>query len=400
MFDGRSEGPARREVTKVMEEVRSPLATAAEDSYTTFDSVKRWKEDTGGSALGFFPVYFPEELAHAMGLLPVGLYGASGRLSLDMATARTQSFICSISRSVFQMALQGNLDLFDGLLFSNICDVARNLSGITKRNLQEKYVDYLHYPVNNGSAYAARYLREEYARIASGLGKIARGPLRPEALRASIKLHNEKRRLLQQLVRLRRSQPWLIPYTEWYAAVRAGSLMPVEAYLAALSTYIEEVSAREGKPMDRIRVVVAGTFCEQPPLPLMKTIEDAGCYIVHDEALIGSRWMGDISATESDPLLSLARAYVENPEPLTVRFHPDIDKRARFADLLASTGAQGVVFCTPKFCEPALYDSVIFKGVLDTAKLPHLHLEYEESASSFEHDRTMVETFVESILFE
>lgn len=384
----------------MLEQIPPPFAPASEDSYTTFASVKRWKEETGRPALGYFPVYFPEELAHAMGLLPVGLYGASGRVSLDMATAHTQSFICSISRSVFQMALQGNLDVFDGLVFSNICDVARNLSGITKRNLKKRYVDYLHYPVNNGSAYAARYLREEYMRLASSLEKLAGSPLRAEGLRASIGLYNEKRRLLRGLVQLRRSQPWLIPYAEWYAVMRAGSILPVEQYLSALKTFSMAASVREGKPMDRIRVVVAGTFCEQPPLQLMRTIEDAGCYIVHDEALIGSRWMGEVPAAEPDPLFSLSRAYVENPEPLTVRFHPDIDKRSHYAALLASTGAQGVILCTPKFCEPALYDSVIFKGVLEKAKLPYLHLEYEESASSFEHDRTMVETFVESILFE
>ncbi len=384
----------------VLEIPSFPFGPAAEDSYTAFESVRRWKERTGGSAVGYFPVYFPEELAHAMGLLPAGLYGASGRLALDMATAHTQSFICSVSRSVFQMALQGQLDLFDGLVFSNICDVARNLSGITKRNLKKRYVDYVHYPINNGTAYAARYLREEYARIASGLQTIAGNGLQSGALKASIGLYNEKRRLLRELVRLRRSQPWIVPYTEWYATMRAGLLMPVEEYVPALREYIDSLSAREGKPMDRIRVVVTGTFCEQPPLMLMKTIEDAGCYIVHDEALIGSRWRGEVSVGESDPLLSLALAYTGNPEPLTVRFHPDIDKRARYADLVASTGAQGAVICTPKFCEPALYDSVIFKSVLDASKVPYLHLEYEESASSFEHDRTMVETFVESILFE
>ncbi len=378
----------------------SPFAAAAEDSYTAFKSVKRWKDATGGPAVGYFPVYFPEELAHAMGSLPAGLYGASGRLSLDMATAHTQSFICSISRSVFQMALQGHLDLFDGLVFSNICDVARNLSGITKRNLEERYVDYLHYPINNGTAYAARYLREEYARIASGLGKVAGRSLRNDDLRASIALYNEKRRLLRELVQLRRAQPWLVPYTEWYATMRAGVLMPVEEYVPALRSYLGGLASRGAKPMDRIRVVVTGTFCEQPPLMLMKTIEEAGCYIVHDEALIGARWMGEVPTTEADPLLSLATAYANNPEPLTVRFHPDIDKRARYADLLAAAQAQGAVICTPKFCEPALYDSVIFKSVLEMAKVPYLHLEYEESASSFEHDRTMVETFVESILFE
>ena len=384
----------------MLEEIPSPFAAAAEDSYTTFASVKRWKEETGRPAVGYFPVYFPEELAHAMGLLPVGLYGASGRLALDMATAHTQSFICSISRSVFQMALQGHLDVFEGLIFSNICDVARNLSGITKRNLKERHVDYLHYPINNGTDYAARYLREEYARIGSGLQGIAGQPLGSEQLRASITLYNEKRRLLRELAQLRQSRPWLLPYTEWYAAMRAGLILPVEEYVPALKAYIGAVSARETKPKDRIRVVVAGTFCEQPPLQLMRTIEDAGCYIVHDEALLGSRWMSDVPVDGPDPVLSLAKAYAENPEPLTVRFHPDIDKRSHDASLLVSSGAQGVIFCTPKFCEPALYDSVIFKGVLDKAKVPYLHLEYEESASSFEHDRTMVETFVESILFE
>ena len=384
----------------MLEEIPSPFAAPAEDSYPSFASVKRWKEETGRPAVGYFPVYFPEELAHAMGLLPVGLYGASGRLSLDMAPAHTQSFICSISRSVFQMALQGNPDVFEGLVFSNICDVARNLSGITKRNLKERYVDYLHYPINNGTAYAARYLREEYARLASGLERIAGKPLDPGALRASLARFNEKRRLMRDLMELRQSRPWLLPYTEWYAAMRAGSILPVEEYVPALQAYLAAVSAREGKPKDRIRVVVAGTFCEQPPLQLMRTIEDAGCYIVRDEALVGSRWMGDVPVDGPDPLLSLATAYAENPEPLTVRFHPDIDKRSHDASLLVSSGAQGVIFCTPKFCEPALYDSVIFKGVLDKAKVPYLHLEYEESASSFEHDRTMVETFVESILFE
>ncbi len=378
----------------------SPFAAAAEDSYTAFDSVRRWKEAHGGAAVGYFPVYFPEELAHAMGLLPVGLYGASGRLSLDMATAHTQSFICSISRSVFQMALQGHLDIFDGLVFSNICDVARNLSGITKRNLKERYVDYLHYPINNGTPYAERYLRDEYVRIAAGLTELAGIDLDPEALRTSIGLYNEKRRLLREVARIRRSQPWLVPYTEWYATIRAGLILPVEEYVPTLRAYLGGLATREGKPMDRIRVVVTGTFCEQPPLMLMKTIEDAGCYIVQDEALLGGRWMGEVPTTEADPLLSLAAAYAGNPEPLTVRFHPDIDKQAHYATLLASTAAQGAVICTPKFCEPALYDSVIFKGVLEKTKLPYLHLEYEESASSFEHDRTMVETFVESILFE
>lgn len=372
---------------------------AAEDSYTNFDTVKEWKKETGGAALGYFPVYFPEEIPHALGILPVALYGASGGVGLDMATAHTQSFVCSITRSVFQMALQGNLDLFDGLIFSNICDVARNLSGITKRNLEQRYVDYIHYPINNNSSYATKYLNDEYLRISTSLEKLAGKKLENHELAKSIILYNDRRRVQLELVDLRRSKPWLLDYTEWYSIMRSGSIMPVERYVEQVKRYVTQLAAKEAKPMDRIRVAVIGNFCEQPPLMLMKVIEDAGCYIINDEGLLGSRWLGKVE-TEGDPILSLARAYIQNAEPLTVRFHPDINKQAYISNFLKSIRADGVIFLTPKFCEPALYDYMIYKSTLDEIKMPYLHLEYEESSSSFEHTRTMVETFAESILFD
>lgn len=386
-------------MTEVIEEATSEFRGPFEDSFTTFQSVKTWKEKTGGLALAYFPVYFPEELAHAMDFLPVGVLGASGGVSLDIATAHTQSFVCSISRSTFQMTLQGNLDVFDALIFSNICDIARNLSGITKRNLPKRYIDYIHFPVNNSSAYATEYLRDEYHRIVRGLEAVSGNKLDQDKLKASISLYNEKRRLQRELVELRRSKPWLIPYSDWYSLIRAGSIMPAEAYVKEIRAALPKLSARKMRPMDRIRVAVIGNFCEQPPVTLMKVIEEAGSYIANDEALIGARWLADVP-TEEDPVHSLAGAYVTNSEPLTVRFHPDIDKQQYITNFLSEIRAEGVIFCTPKFCEPALYDYMIYKGALDEMKMPYLHLEYEESSSSFEQIRMMVETFTESVLFD
>ena len=40
-----------------------------------FPTVRRWR-DAGGRVLGHFQVYFPEEIAHAAGLLPVKMRGA------------------------------------------------------------------------------------------------------------------------------------------------------------------------------------------------------------------------------------------------------------------------------------------------------------------------------------
>lgn len=383
-----------------VEQTPMNFQSSAEDSFTKFESVAKWKRETKSPAVGYFPVYFPEELAHALSILPVGINGASGGVNLDIATAHTQSFVCSISRSVFQMALQGNLDVFDGLIFSNICDVARNLSGITKRNLPARYIEYLHYPINNSSAHAAEYLRSEYERLAQGLGKLSGRELDKGVLNSSISLFNEKRGLQRRLLDQRRERPWLVPYTDWYSILRAGSILPVERYLELLRRYVGGLGTQEGRTKDKIRVAVVGNFCEQPPAMLMKVIEDAGCYVVNDEALIGSRWLGRAPDDTEDPVGALAKSYISNPEPLTVRFHPDINKQEYLASFLTSINAEGVLFLTPKFCEPALYDYMIYKGALDKTKLPYLHLEYEESSSSFEHARTMVETFVEGILFD
>ena len=44
-----------------------------------------------------------------------------------------------------------------------------------------------------------------------------------------------------------------------------------------------------GTPMDKIKVVVSGAFCEQPSIGLIKAIEEAGCYVVDDDYMLGSR---------------------------------------------------------------------------------------------------------------
>lgn len=65
-----------------------------------------------------------------------------------------------------------------------------------------------------------------------------------------------------------------------------------------------------------------------------------------------------------------------------------------------SAKADAVLFCIAKFCEPAYFDYVLFKNMMDSQNIPHLLVEFEEKMWTFEKARTEVETFVESILFD
>ena len=53
--------------------------------------------------------------------------------------------------------------------------------------------------------------------------------------------------------------------------VRAGTLMPVEEYLPLLREFVAQAGQRHARPLDKIRVVYEGAFCEQPPIDFILT---------------------------------------------------------------------------------------------------------------------------------
>ena len=67
------------QIRSAFEGILEQCSELAED--VTYPSVKRWREEhPGGHAVGHFQVYFPEELIHAAGMLPITLMGAGSRL--------------------------------------------------------------------------------------------------------------------------------------------------------------------------------------------------------------------------------------------------------------------------------------------------------------------------------
>ena len=70
---------------------------------------QRIPDDEAGMAIGYFPVYFPEEIVHAAGLRPHALYGGGNHIEVRYADARIGSFVCSICRSTTELGLNGSL---------------------------------------------------------------------------------------------------------------------------------------------------------------------------------------------------------------------------------------------------------------------------------------------------
>ena len=367
----------------------------------TYPAVRKWQEQNpGGKVIGHFQVYFPEEIVHAAGMLPLKVMGAGGQVESRQADSHIGSFICSICRSSLELGLSGRLGMMSAFYTHPICDVARNLAGIWGRNFSEQPSEIVYLPQNANSAHAATYLADEYGRLMAQLERIGSCKVTVEALNRSIRLFNENRKLLRELYEVKRRSPWQLSAREAYVLTRAGSVMPREEHNELLRSALECLPARPGRRQDRVRVVFEGGFCEQPPLDMLQLIEEA-CYVVDDDLLIGMRWLTkDVPDDTVDPLYALATAYLEASSYSPVQHDNRKPKEEMLLARIESSGAQAAILAAAKMCEPGMDEQVAYSRALEARRIPYLLLEFEEKMSALERMRMEVETFVESILFD
>lgn len=372
-----------------------PLFTAArkvlEDP--TFPTVRRWR-DAGGRVVGHFQVYFPEEIAHAAGLLPVKIRGA--QVDPRNADARFGSYLCSILKTSLELALSGELQL-DLFVSHPICDAARNLAAIWGRNLPYP-ARILYLPQNPNSIGSARYLRREYERLVTAVEQIG-APVTDATLRHSIAVFNRNRHLMRDLYAVRRDTPWKLSVDESYTLVALGGVLPREEHNRVLEKALPLIHARPAPQRDLLRVVFDGGFCEQPPLDLLRTIAQS-CYVVDDDLLIGLRWLTRDVEPGEDPLLALARAYLDGSSYSPVQHDLRKPKERMLLERIRAAGAQAAILTAAKMCEPGLDEQVAYARALDEANVPYFVSEFEERMSSFDHLQIQLETFVENVLFD
>ncbi len=359
-----------------------------------FPTVRRWREQ-GGKVVGHFQVYFPEEIAHAAGLLPFKVRGAP--VEPTQAESHFGSYLCSIIKTSLELALSQRVPL-DLFVTHPICDAARNLAGVWGRNVSYP-CRILYLPQNPNSCAAAPYLRDEYDRVRRALEEIAGRSVTDDALRRSIALFNENRALLRQLYALKRDQPWLVPADEAYVLVALAGLIPREEHNDLLRTVLPLIERRAAPRRDKIRVILEGGFCEQPPLDLLRAVARS-CYVVDDDLLIGMRWIVDDVPVSGDPLLDLARSYVDHSVHSPVQHDLRKPKDKMLLERLDGARAQAAILMSAKMCEPGLEELVVHTRALDQRGVPYFVSEFEENMTSFDQLEIQLETFVENLLFD
>jgi benzoyl-CoA reductase subunit C len=150
---------------------------------------------------------------------------------------------------------------------------------------------------------------------------------------------------------------------------------------------------------DKIRVILEGGFCEQPPLDLLRAIARS-CYVVDDDLLIGLRWLTADVPDGGDPLQALAESYIDRSAHSPVQHDLRKPKERMLLERLEQADAQAAILMAAKMCEPGLEELVVHTRALDGHGIRYFVSEFEENMTSFDGLEIQLETFVENLVFD
>lgn len=361
--------------------------------------IVRWKERSGAKVVGCLacmPPFTPEELIHAAGMLPVGLWGAE--IPVRLADAKLQSFACSVARTSLEMGLNEAVSVCDGFMFPSTCDAFQNLSEVWKATT-EKPCFKVTFPKRASGEEARRYLQRELELLEAELEAFSGASIEDQGLRNSIQLYNESRRLMRDLDRMRAGNPNFLSARQMTEVVLASSFLPREEHLLLLRALLAPSSGPEGREappggQGPVRVFLTGIMAR--PVAIPAALEEVGVWVVGDDLGLGSLYYSLEIPKTGPSRVDLAEGYLRYP-PCSTLYPSSPGRAAALIERVRETGAEGVLILATKFCEPEFFDHPQLKEDLEAQGVPSLLLETELGMTAPGTVRTRVEAFVETL---
>ena len=116
------------------------------------------------------PVYTPEELIHAMGLVPMGAWG--GDVALNRAKEYCPAFLCAIVQSLLELGINGAYEGASAIVIPSLCDTLKTVGENWKYAVPSIPFIPMTYPQNRKPAYGVAYTKAGYERVIRDLEKL------------------------------------------------------------------------------------------------------------------------------------------------------------------------------------------------------------------------------------
>jgi len=109
------------------------------------------------------------------------------------------------------------------------------------------------------------------------------------------------------------------------------------------------------------------------------------------------RWFTGEVPEQGDAIENLAHAYLMQSVATASCYALDGQRGRWLVDAVRQNHADGVIFCAPSFCDPALLEQPMLVAALEREHIPHTQFKYSEDTGQFAVIREQAGTFSDSI---
>ena len=353
-------------------------------------TVAAYKEKNGKGAVGCIAPYTPEEMVHAAGYLPIGLWG--GQVELNRVRAVLPAFACSIMQSVKELELTGRYDILDAVICPSVCDTLKAIGQKWSRS-DIPMIQFVH-PQNRKLPAAMTFLTREYQSVRERLEAAIGERISDEAIHQSINIYNLQRQAMREFAQTAADYPDLIDPLDRHLVFKSAFFMRKEDHTALVRALIDMLKAEPKKAWDGLKVVVSGITVE--PDSVLEIFKEMKLAIVADDLVHESRQSRVDAPDGENPLERMAQQW-QNMYGCSLAYEQEKTRVPMLRELYEQKQADAVIIAMMKFCDPEEFDYPMIKLEMESNNIPLLLLEIDQQIQSVEQLRTRLQSFVEMI---
>lgn len=349
-------------------------------------AVSRWKMMSGRKAGGCLPVYVPEEVLHAAGMLPVTIWGN------EFPTAHragVPSFVCSVAGGILSAIRTGKWEDIDAWVFPSTCDTIQNAFEAVFPPGDERIRFPFVFPAFAETPGAAEYLLDRMEAFREWAGRVSGRLVSEGSLERSVRSYNRNRDTFSLLEDRMAESPGYLSATEFVTLARAGMVIPKEGHTEILRAVLSRPRAPSGTV--RGKIFLSGMMATGP---VAEAMDSAGAAIVGNDLALGHRYYSGSPEESGDMALGLVRRHLRR-DPCSTLHRFGGSRLDHLFRRFGRSGADRLLVLRVRQCEPESGDLPEMASASRERGIPFLCLDVDLHADERAAALVRIEAFVE-----
>ncbi|NLW17465.1 MAG: 2-hydroxyacyl-CoA dehydratase [Firmicutes bacterium] len=349
----------------------------------------------GLKVIGAYCTFFPQELAIAAGAVPVSLCGTKED-PIAAAEEHLPRNLCPLIKSSYGFAITDTCPYFvlsDLIVGETTCDGKKKMFELMQ---EKKPVHVMQLPPTQEGKETLELWAAEIRRLKERIEEEFQVTISNDDIREAIRLVNDERQAIKDLLDTNKENPPLIPNVElikasWSSMFAVDKQDGIKAAQELIAQMRQEKA--DAAPTDRPRVLVTGCPIGLGSEKVVKIIEELGADMVAMENCTGYKTLElQADPDHEDPIMALAEKYIKIPCSC---MSPNPGRLDLLRRMIADFKVDAVIDLTWQACHTYNIEAYSVGQMVKDLGLPYLQLETDYSNSDVETLKVRIEALLE-----